>query len=201
MTDTDQQQLLHREFVAKIDEEGDGRTIEARCVPYNMPADVADPPDWTPYREAFLPGAFAHQFRAADKVKVWLNFEHEQGLRGIVGHGSEFEDRTDGLYARFRVHRNTDGDKALQMVADGLLTGLSMEFSPLRSRTHDGIVQRVKARLDKVSLCRVGAYAAAKVLAVRQPPPTYPGLPEFDPQVAERAARFGIVIPDRLLSA
>jgi HK97 family phage prohead protease len=101
---------------------------------------------------------------------MWLNFEHEQGIRGIVGHGVELEDRGDGLHGSFRVHENADGDKALQLVREGLLGGLSLEFVAMRSRTVDGIVQRLRAHIDKVSLVRFPAYEGAQVLAVREQP-------------------------------
>lgn len=150
--------------------EGDGRTLEARIAPYNTPAEVADPPDFRPYLEMFAPGAFERQLRSPSRVRMWLNFEHEPGLRGIVGHGFKLDDSDDGLHGTFRVHPNADGDKALQMVNDGLLTGLSLEFAALRSRTVDGVVQRIRAHIDKVALCRFPAYQGAEVLAIREQP-------------------------------
>lgn len=174
--------------------EGDGRTIDARIAPYDAPALVADPPDYRPYREAFARGAFEPQLRAAHSVKVWLNFEHDRGLRGIVGHATELVDREDGLHASFRVHENVDGDKALQLVNDGLLTGLSLEFAALRSKVADGIVTRVRAHIDKVSLCRSPAYPQAQVLAVREEPSGV-SVVEFDrpaPLDEDRLAALGV---------
>ena len=165
-TDTAVAQVLERTFEAEL-AAGDGRTIEARIAPYGVPATVSDPPTWTPYRELFAPGAFERQVTAPDRVKVWLNFEHEQGLRGIVGHGTELHDRADGLHGTFRVHENADGDKALQLVNDGILTGLSLEFVSRRSRVVDGVVHRLRVHIDKVSLCRTPAYTDSRVLAVR----------------------------------
>ena len=75
---------------------GDGRTIsEARIVPYNTPATVSDPPDFRLYQEMFVPGAFERQVNAPNRVPVWLNFEHEQGIRGLIGSGTELSDRAD----------------------------------------------------------------------------------------------------------
>ena len=49
--------------------EGDGRTIEARIVPYNTPTQVVDSPHnggtGVPYMERWLPGAFGKQLNAA----------------------------------------------------------------------------------------------------------------------------------------
>jgi HK97 family phage prohead protease len=161
---------LTRVFEAPLQDGWDGRTLETRIAPYNVAAEVADPPWFHPYREMFLPGAFERQVKAPDRVKVFLNFEHEQGLRGIVGHGLSLNDRDDGLYGSFRVHENQDGDKALQLINEGLLTGLSLEFRPQRSRRVDGVVQRIRAHIDNVSLCRDPAYSEAQVLAVREAP-------------------------------
>jgi HK97 family phage prohead protease len=165
---TEQHEILRRDFPVEFVEAGDGRTIDARIVPYGVTARVADPPQYRPYEESFVRGAFERQMGASHRI--WLNFEHEQGIRGVIGHGVELEDRADGLYGSFRVHENPDGDKALSLVRQGLLTGLSLEFAALKSRVKDGVTQRLRAHIDKVSLCRdvVAAYQGAEVLAVRQ---------------------------------
>ncbi len=176
--------------------EGDGRTIEARIVPYNAPTEVVDHPrnggTGIPYVERWLPGAFSRQQKAADKVL--LNFEHEQGLRGVVGHGVALREAPDALYGTFRVHPGTDGDKALHMVNEGVLTGLSIEAMPVKTmRSKEGFVDRVKAKLDNVALVRRGAYADALVLAVREAPPDDdPPPPEpVNPEVDETLKRLG----------
>jgi HK97 family phage prohead protease len=158
-----------RAFEAEL-AEGDGRTIEGRIVPYEVPALVADDPRGRAYREQFARGAFVAQLRAPSRVRVLLNFEHDQTLRGVVGHAVALEDRFDGLHGQFRALPDADGDKALQLVNEGLLTGLSLEFAALRSRVVDGIVTRTRVRLDKVALCRFPAYAESQVLAVREQP-------------------------------
>lgn len=174
MPDETKDEVIVREFPVELSEDGDGRTIEARIVPYNTPTLVVDRVEnggtGVPYKETWLPGAFDRQTGAINRVKVWLNFEHQPGLQGIVGHGADLESRDDALYGTFRVHENADGDKALQMVRDGLLTGISLEARPLRSRRLGEVVERVRAHLEKVSLCRIGAFEQAQVLAVREEP-------------------------------
>lgn len=155
--------------------EGDGRTIEARIVPYNTDTQVVDAPHnggtGIPYVERWIPGAFEKQVSAAHRV--WLNVEHEPGFRAVVGHGIALRESPDALYGEFRVEPGVDGDKALHMVNEGVLTGLSVEAIPRTTRTVGGIVERVKATLDKVSLVREGlaAYSTAQVIAVREAPP------------------------------
>ena len=68
-----------------------------------------------------------------------------------------------------------------------------------RDKPIDGLVTRRNVQLDAVALCRVGAYEDAKVLAVRMesvPPVLQPQ--QFDPELAEKLARIGIMLPDGL---
>ena len=109
--------------------------------------------------------------RSPRRIRVWLNFEHEPGFRAVVGHGVALREAPDALYGTFRVEPGPDGDKALHMVNEGVLTGLSIEAIPKKSRrTVEGIVERVKAHLDKVSLVREGLRRTRmpQVLAVRE---------------------------------
>jgi HK97 family phage prohead protease len=191
MSDTpDDRPVLIREVPLEI-AEGDGRTLEARIIPYGESATICDPPEFVTEQERFAPGAFSRQINAAHRVKVWLSTMHEQGLRGIVGHGEKLEDREDGVYATFRVHENQDGDKALQMVRDGLLPAMSVEFIDLQSVRRNGFVERVRAHLDRVSLVQVGAYKGAEVLALREPPIELPRLAPLPDSLAEDLAARG----------
>lgn len=177
--------------------DGDGRTLMGRIVPYNVEAIVADPPHFRPYRELFQPGAFKAQTSAANRVL--LNFNHRQGISDVIGHGVSLEEQPDGLYGAFRVLTHGDGDKALELVHSGVLTGMSTEFAVRKSRTVDGVVHRLDARVGNVALCREhgvdqgAAYPGAQVLAVRtgDPEPLLaPLVPSLD---LERLERIGIV--------
>ena len=117
--------------------------------------------------EAFAPGAFDMQLRASDP-RVWLNFEHQPGIQGIVGHSVRLHDRADGIHGTFAVHTNQDGDKALALVREGVLGGISIEFKPLQTRVRDGVTERLAVHLSAASLCRHPAYPSAQVLAVRE---------------------------------
>ena len=60
---------------------------------------VADPPDWLEYDEEWMPGVFDHQLNAANRVLA--NFEHQQGIGGVVGHGLDAASgRPTGITAR-----------------------------------------------------------------------------------------------------
>jgi HK97 family phage prohead protease len=90
-----------------------------------------------------------------------------QGLSGIVGNALQLREERDGLYGAFKLHKTSDGDKALHLVKEGLLSGLSLEATALHSACSEGRVQRLKARLSAVALCRSPAFQDARVLAVR----------------------------------
>jgi HK97 family phage prohead protease len=202
MSETDDRQVLVREVPLEI-AEGDGRTIEARIIPYGETATICDPPEYVTQQARFAPGAFERQINAAHRVKVWLSTLHEQGLRGIIGHGETLEDRDDGVYASFRVHENADGDKALMMVREGLLPSMSVEFIDLQpTQPRNGIVERVRCHLDRVSLVPVGAYKGAQVLALREPPITYQRLSPLPDGLAESLAGRGFKLgPDEEVPA
>lgn len=184
-------ETLTREFQVEL-AAGDGRTLETRIVPYNIPTLVSD--GGPTYQEMFLPGAFNRQLGAANRV--FLNFEHQQGLGGMIGHGTGLDDRADALYGTFKVKSGSDGDTALEFVREGVLTGLSVEFRPEKTKNVDGVQQRVAARLDKVSLCRFPAYEDAQVLAVRTEPPP----PATNPEVDRLLSQLGYVPLDETLT-
>jgi len=158
-------QVIHREFAADLSASGDGRTLDLRVVPYNTPATVRDF-GGEPYEEMWMPGVFDKQKNAANRVLV--NFEHEQGISGIVGRGTELRSEDDGFHGSFRMLSSQDADKALELVNEDVLTGVSLEAIPQKSVREDGVVKRVKAHLINVALCRTPAYEDARVLAVRQ---------------------------------
>jgi HK97 family phage prohead protease len=149
---------------------GDGRTVSFRIAPFGEVAVSADGlggvPRGVPYQEQLMPGLYDKQLRAANRVL--LNFEHQQGIGGIVGHGLELRKESDGYHASFRIHENPDGDKTLNLVKEGVLRGASVESYWLKSiRSASGVVQRVKAHLEAVAVCREGAYPGAVLTGLR----------------------------------
>src|SRR4029077_5606748 len=160
--------LLHRTFAAEFTE-GDGRTLDVRVIPYGVTADVSD--GGPVYREEWLPGCFDEQLVAGHRLKVLLNFEHRQGIGDVVGKGVALRSADDGLHGSFRILDTPDGDKALSLVRDGILDGVSLEAQAKKSvRAASGVVRRVRAHLHNVALCRTPAFADARVLAVRTEP-------------------------------
>lgn len=184
--------------------QADGRNVEMFCAPFDTPALVVDPPpfgDGIPYEEEFARGAFAGAVKAPNRV--YLEFEHWlPGLSGIIGRGASLEERDDGLYGHFRMLNGQDGDKALELIHDDVLTSASVFFEEMRNRRMpNGRMRRERVNLKRVSLCQEGAYPEARVLAVRSKPEiATPQLPRlgFDPELAAAFGGAGFTVPDRL---
>lgn len=183
-------QVIRREFQAELTPVGDGRTIDMRIVPYKVKARVRDA-HGPEYEEEWLPGVFDKQIKAANRV--FVNVEHEKGFSGVVGKGAEFREAKDGFHGSVRIDEGPAGDKALRFVNEGALTGVSLEAIPLEWRhSPDGVVQRVKARLINIALCRFPAFSGAEVLAVREvatpeEPEPEPPAPEPEPEPSDPA--------------
>lgn len=193
-------EIVHREVNFEVEAEGDGRTLYTRIVPYNTPVEVADPPFFEPYVESWSPGVFDKQLRAANRVDVLLNFEHEKGIAGIVGRGVELRSQSDGLHGTFRLLTGTDGEKARELVHERVLTGMSLEALVIKSeRQSDGVVARTEARLRNVAICRKPAFPGAEVLAVRtegeEPNPDEPNPDEPEP-TPDEPTEPEIVVPE-----
>jgi len=200
--------LLVRTFRAEVAADFSKREIEGIVIPFDVPTRVADPPNFEPYQESVTRGAFRSVTNAPNRVL--LDFEHYGAtddllgsmgsIAGTLGHARRLEEQSGGLFGNFRVLSGSDGDKALELASEGVLGGFSVAMKPLRTvRTQTGLMQRIKVHLDRVSLCRVGAYEQARVMAVRteqiidaedyeQPP---------DPELLTRMAALGIKLPDR----
>lgn len=194
--------LIVRQFAAELTA-GDGRTVDVRIVPYGETITHNDGqggvPVGVPYREEFMPGVFAHQERAANRVLA--NFEHEPGIRGVIGHGLTLREGRDGFYGTFKIHDTPDGEKALILIREGVVDSVSLEARPQKSvRTVGGVIQRVKAHLSKIALTREGAYKGAKILALRSPAILDETLlPQpMDENLVHRLVQNGIKLPDHL---
>jgi hypothetical protein len=194
--------VLHREFAAELTV-ADGRTVDARVVPYGETITHNDGlggvPKGVTYEETWAPGAFTHQLNAANRVVA--NYEHQQGIAGIIGHGLALRDEADGLHGSFKIHATAAGDTALELIREGVLAGVSLEAIPRKATKTEKGITRTKADLVGVAFTRFGAYVGAQVLAVREAPEHVVDemlLPiEIDPELVERCRQLGIAIPQR----
>jgi HK97 family phage prohead protease len=188
----------------------DGRTLHVRIVPFGQIADVADPPDFRPYKEEFLPGVFSRQMNAANRVRLRTdhaaidrNGDRKSGLNGVVGNGTALRENAGGVEGEFLFLENNEAEVARELVRTGGYDGVSAEFMPRPGgsvRTSDGVVQRKSAHLDSVALAIGPAYSQAEILALREGEdmiidedmlPPKPNL-----EILERCLELGIPLPD-----
>lgn len=152
-------ELLHRASFADLEVRQKGRMIVGWAVPFDEEADVGF------YQEVFRHGAFTKTIaERGDKVKVLAGHRAD---RMPLGKASRLEERSKGLWAELFISNTTQGDEALQLVADGALDALSIGFRPIRHRTRDGVLERLEVRLDEISLVPLPVYDDAEIVAVR----------------------------------
>ena len=202
-TETAERPFLVREFVA-ADLAVEGRTVDVRLVPFGEVARVADPPAWKPYDEEWLPGAFDHQLNAANRIHA--RYGHSPHAIDVVGHGISLRAESDGYHVSAKIHQTPQGETALELIRDGALPCVSLEARPAKSRrTAAGVVQRIKAHLTGFAFCQQGAFAGARVLALREAQeefidedvPAELRATDLDPELIERCRRLGISLPQR----
>jgi len=203
-------EVLVRTF-AVAEQELDGRTLHVRVVPFDEVATVADPPDFRPYKEQFMPGVFREQERAANRIR--LRSDHaaiddhgsrKSGLAGVVGNGVSLRETAGGVEAEFRFLEDVESEKARELVSSGGYDGVSAEFLPKPRGTiiaADGTKQRVRAHLDSVALAIGPAYSKAEILALRQGDAEMEIdetllLPPINHELLERCADLGIDLPE-----
>jgi uncharacterized protein len=132
---------------------GDGRTIFGIAVPYDSPQRIDDD-----LIEQFARGAFNHQLKAANRVR--LSREHVQLGGALIGTTTLLRDDAAGLYWEARASKTPLGDETLELVKDGALSHLSIAFRERQNRRVPGtrITERVTADLGEVAVVLQGAY-------------------------------------------
>lgn len=190
---------IQHEFVVR-DLAVAGRTVDVMLVPFGEVATVADPPTYQEYREEWMPGVFDHQLNAANRIHA--KYGHSESVVDVVGHGISLQRETAGYRVSTKIHQTVQGETALELLRDGALPCVSLEaYTPSGGsrRTKEGVVQRIKANLVGFAFCRQGAFAGAKVLAIREA--SEPVMDETllppapDKELLERCAKAGIKLP------
>ena len=149
------------------------RIIEGVVVPYGEIATVRDSPTGRPYRETIARGAMDGLDASRVRLEYMADpspqsYNTHDGSR-LIGRGVSADLEGNGALMRFRVSKTPLGDEAYELARDGVLTDLSVNFTPVSERrTRDGIVERTRIDLGRVALVASrGAYAGAQVTAVR----------------------------------
>lgn len=152
-----------------VERTDEGRTIIARALTFGVPYRVSDDGGRTFYDEVWNRSVFTRTMnhRAG---KIPLMTLHNR-MRLPIGAVQTIED-VDGVMAfAAKVSRTRDGDEALELLNDGVLTGVSVGAHVLVNRplTTGKGVERMEARLEEISLApaQFAQMPDAGVLAVR----------------------------------
>jgi len=152
------------------------REVDMRLLPWGHQIETIQGP------EEFARGAFAgispqdvYLYGPEHEMKIGMGQDGTPKIiRVPVGRASRLEDLPDGQHATFRVARTAGGDEALGLMADGIISGVSVEFAQVPGgtaiETRSGRRVRIhnRARLTGATPTHRPAYGEqAAVLAVR----------------------------------
>jgi len=153
------------EAKVRDNENGEGRIVFGRIVPYGQVATVNDGAG--PYREMFAPGAFKRSIeQRTHKIKLLINHDR---TKLPVGRALSIQDRPDGAYGEFLVSRNQL--HLLDDVEDEIVDSFSVRFRGIAGKRRDGVMVRTEAALgEEVSLVGFPAYTDADIGGVRSVP-------------------------------
>lgn len=142
------------------------------AVPYDEWANIG----W--FLESFARGSLSKSIKEAAR-DLPLNLFHDNRSFPI-GAADSWDDTDKGLVGTWRLDGSEAAQRAAKQADDGMLTGLSIEFMPIRSTWEDAEVwdpaagpefmdkvTRLEARLGAVGLVQTPAYVSAGVQLVR----------------------------------
>lgn len=169
------QRLLAGVQLREVETTDDLTMMRGTAVPYGEWAMIG----W--YLEEWTRGSLWKSIHEANKVRALpLNLFHE-GRTFPIGSASGWEDSDDGLIGTWRIDTGQErAQEGARLAKEGHLTGLSIEFSPIRSEweftedwnpnlgpDHMDRCTRLEARLGAVALCQTPAFVTAGVDMVR----------------------------------
>lgn len=160
--------------VEKLSLASDGRTVDAKIVPFREPAQVTQlGRDGKPetFMEMFAPDSLTAVCQLAEQrgdfAWISMNLDHEDVLDKRIGYAKSVEQREDGGYATFRLYKRSD----LEMIQDMLSTshrGMSIMFHDrAKPRRVGGIIERVQVMLHHVAATPIPVYKNTGVVAMR----------------------------------
>lgn len=131
-----------------------GRTVSGLVIPWNSPG---------PTTAGVLTIARNAVRLPRDLSRVKLHFKHT-GTEGhrVVGYGTGYDVRPDGLYMTFAVGRTPDGDAALCQVTEGIYDAFSAELASIR-RDGSTVTDSI---MTGVALVDTPAFSDARVTEV-----------------------------------
>ncbi|WP_406306256.1 HK97 family phage prohead protease [Streptomyces sp. NBC_00885] len=154
--------LLYRDSLL-VRADNAGRTVYGTAVPYGQIAEIQE--GGRVFRERFEYGSFARTIKLrGDKVRLFTGHQHQ---RLPIGRASELTEMRDGLHVSFLVSDTTEGNEALTLVRDGVVSSFSVGIKPISERMDGDVLVRTEVALYEVSLVGMPAYEGAAIAGVR----------------------------------
>ena len=140
-------------YLTKDEVRAEGRRLSGIAIKYGATS--------ASHREQFEPGSL----RLDDQVI--LDWEHDQNraLAWSPAGGLELVDGPDAMRMTATLPPIPAGDRALEEVRAGNVTGLSIRFRPVRSRVENGIKIIEEALLRGIAVTRAPSYTDSRVEA------------------------------------
>lgn len=168
--------------------EGDGRTLVARLMRWNVVNEVSDD-GISVYRERWKKGVFANNIsRMMERKARWPLFAahprpgHSTFLP--VGVAASIHEREDGPWMTGRISRTQMGDEIVELIRDGALPGVSVGARVVRTTLDGSIRDRVEAAINEITITPFPALHGADILALRDgqgtPSTSKPALDDLD---------------------
>ena len=143
--------------------DNDGQHLIGLVAPFHSQYDTGQ------YIETFTSNTFDKSIQERGE-RIPLLEQHDN-TRHPIGMSVRWEKSSEGLIADFKLAPTARGEEAHTLAQQGIVTGLSVGFIPIRNktssvggRTH---ISRLEGRLDHVGLVTQAAFSEAKVLSVR----------------------------------
>lgn len=146
--------------------------LRGLAVPYNEWASIG----W--FLEAFAPGSLSKSIKEAARALPLNLFHNNESFP--IGAADQWDEESRGLVGTWKLDGSDTAQEAARHAEEGRLTGLSIEFSPIRSEweappewdpslgpDYMDKVTRIEARLGAVGLVQTPAYVKAGVELVR----------------------------------
>lgn len=160
----------------EIRNDSDGHHLVGLVAPFGAVYDAGT------YLERFAPTAFDKTIQERG-TKIALLEQHATD-RMPIGRAVEWQKTNEGIIADFLLARTARADEARALAEDGFVSGFSVGFIPVRTRSleMDGrqLRERTEVRLDHVGFVRTPAYDEARLISVRA----------FDPDDSEQVPRL-----------
>jgi HK97 family phage prohead protease len=161
--------------------DNDGHHIVGLVAPFQSRYDTGR------YIETLSSGVFDKSIKERGN-RIPLLEQHDT-QRHPIGMSVSWEKTATGLIADFKLAGTARGEEARTLAEEGIVTGLSVGFIPVRNRTGEingkRHIERLEAKLDHVGLITTGrqAYQEAQVLSTRAYDPD-------DEELVPRLARW-----------